>query len=168
MTPLVEALAQLLDRFPVAMLTLVDEDGRPRTRPMKTVKAGFNGHIWLRADNDPAVLAEIGRGTQVSVAYGSAEAGQYVTVYGWAIVLTRESPYGITAMPGARRTHTAPLVCVSAHAAEMWDVATSTSPRIFAFPHSQPSADEEPVAHFPALPPAARRPKLATLDAAAF
>ncbi len=160
MQPFVDTLATLLDRFSIATLTLVDGEARPRTRPLQTVPNRFNGHVWLRAGSDPDLLAEIGRGTEVSLAYGSAEAGQYVTIYGWAIVL-RNASYGI---PGARRM-SAPLICVSAHAAEMWDVAAGTSPRILAFSHPRPRPHYEPAAHSGSAAPAARRLRLATLDA---
>jgi hypothetical protein len=162
MQPFVDALATLLDRFPVATLSLVDADARPRTRPLRTVPGRFNGHVWLRAGSDPDLRAEIGRGTEVSVTYGSAEAGQYVTIYGWAIVLQVPS-YGTSAV---RRVKSG-LVCVSAHAAEMWDVGAEASPRIIAFSHPQPSAAEEPASHSRAPLSATRPLRLATLDASA-
>ena len=165
MTPSVERLAALLDEFDYALLTLVDANGRPRTRPVTPLRMPFNGHLWFES-SAPECAQEIGRGADVSVAYAAAGAGQCVTVYGWAIVL-REPSYGTSARQVRRPK--APLICVSAQAAEMWDVSAGTSPRVFAFSHPQPSVRDDSAAHVPATSPvAARRPRLVALDAAAL
>jgi len=148
MTPSVESLAALLNRFDCAMLTVIDAEGRPRTRPMSPLKAPFNGHLWLHVGADGQPAGEIGRGADVSIAYGSAQAGPYVTVYGWAIVL-RNPPHVRSVWRAAgevRRLPSAPspqLICVTARAAEIWDAASTASRRIFAFSSAHPVYEED-------------------------
>jgi general stress protein 26 len=148
MTPSVESLAALLNRFDCAMLTVIDAEGRPRTRPMTPLKAPFNGHLWLRVGADGQPAADVGRGTDVSVAYGGSQDGPYVTVYGWAIVL-RNPPHvrsvwraagEVRRLPSALSTQ---LICVTARAAEMWDAASAASRRIFAFSNAHPVYEED-------------------------
>jgi general stress protein 26 len=138
LTPSVDSLAALLSGFECAMLTLIDAEGHPHTRPMRPVKAPFNGHLWFRLGDDAAAAAQIGRGAEVSVAYGGAANGPYVTVYGWAIVL-RNPPQvrsvwrAAGAAAAAQPALSGPLVCVCARAAEVWDASSSASRRVFAF-----------------------------------
>lgn len=147
MTPSVESLAALLKRSDCAMLTVIDSDGRPRTRPMIPVKVPFNGHLWLRVGVDVQPASEIGRGADVSVAYAAGAEGPYVTVYGWAIVL-RDPPPTVPRVATPQRPQlvarpSPPLICVSARAAEVWDAASSGSRRVFAFSHAHPVCDDD-------------------------
>lgn len=151
MIPSVHGLAALLARFDCAMLTVIDAEGRPRTRPMTPVKAPFNGHLWFHVGADGEPVSEIGRGCDVSVAYGAADTGPYVTVYGWAIVL-RNPSYVRSVWRAAgdkRRTPyqlASQLICVTARAAEVFDAASSVSRRIFAFSNAHPVCEEETAA----------------------
>lgn len=150
MIPTVDSLAALLAQFDCAMLTVIDAEGRPRTRPLAPVKAPFNGHLWLRAGPDPQPLADIGRGAEVSVAYGAPGHGPYITVYGWAIVLNHPSYVrsvwrAAGAKPSAQQPRYEQLICVTARAAELWDAASASSRRVFAFSGAHPVCSEEPV-----------------------
>jgi general stress protein 26 len=140
-TPSVDSLAALLSGFECAMLTLIDAEGHPHTRPMRPVKAPFNGHLWFRLGDDAAAAAQIGRGAEVSVAYGGAAEGPYVCLYGWAIVL-RNPPQvrsvWRTAPGAAQQALAGPLICVRARAAEVWDASSSASRRVFAFATAHP------------------------------
>jgi general stress protein 26 len=142
-TPSVQNLAMLLNRFDCAMLTVIDAAGRPRTRPLAPLKAPFNGHLWFRAGPDGQPANEIGRGADVSVAYAAPDTGPYITVYGWAIVL-RDPPYVRSVWRAAgearhlARNVSTQLICVTARAAELWDSASAQSQRIFAFSNAHP------------------------------
>ena len=140
MMPTIDSLAALLSGFDCAMLTIVDAQGRPRTRPMRSLKAPFNGHVWFRLDQDSTPADEIGRGAEASVAYGGSASGPYVTLYGRAIVLRDPVPVrpawraaGVSTPMGADR-----LICVAARAAEVWDAASTASRRTFAFDLARP------------------------------
>jgi len=171
MTPSVDTLATLLEEFPVARLTLVGADARPRTRPMTSLRTRFNGHVGLRPGSDPTPAIEIGRGAEVSVEYGAMETGQYVTIFGWATVL-RNSAYArsLLALQGgpvlATQDASTPLICVTARAAEMWDVDSRTSPRIFAFSSARPGGADDPADLFQDYTRLARRPRSAARDRA--
>jgi general stress protein 26 len=142
LTPSVDSLAALLSGFECAMLTLLDAEGHPHTRPMRPIKAPFNGHIWLQVGNDVAPVEQIGRGAEVSVAYGGAAEGPYVCVYGWAIVLRNppqvRSVWRTAGPSSAPSALTSPLICVCARAAEVWDASSSASRRVFAFAAAHP------------------------------
>jgi general stress protein 26 len=157
--PSVHSLATLLHRFDCAMLTVIDAEGRPRTRPLMPLKAPFNGHLWLHAGADGQPASEIGRGAEVSVAYAGADAGPYVTVYGWAIVL-RDPPYVRSVWRAASegrhlpRPGSSQLICVTARAAELWDSASTQSRRVFAFSNAHPvCAEDSALAHEAAVAP---------------
>ena len=141
MTPPVDSLAALLSGFECAMVTLVDVEGHPRTRPMRPVRAPFNGHLWFHLSEDAESAQHIGRGTEVSVAYGGSAAGPYVTVNGWAIVLRNPSQVKAVWRPASAASTLQPalagaLICVCARAAEVWDVASSASRRVITFAHA--------------------------------
>jgi general stress protein 26 len=132
------------------MLTVIDAEGRPRTRPMTPLKVPFNGHLWFHVGADGQPTGEIGRGADVSVAYAGERTGPYVTVYGGAIVL-RNPPYVRSvwrSASGVRRfpcTLSTQLICVTARAAEVWDAASTASRRIFAFSNAHPMFEEDSV-----------------------
>jgi general stress protein 26 len=154
-TSSVDSLSALLSAFDCAMLTIIDGQGRPRTRPMRSLKAPFNGHVWFRLDQDTTPADEIGRGAQASVAYGGSANGPYVTLYGWAIVLRDPVPVrpvwrpaGVSKPTGADR-----LICVSARAAEVWDAASTASRRVFTFADAQPVVEERKLPQERALAP---------------
>ena len=133
-----EMLAPLVSGFRLAMLTIVADDGRPRTRPMKTLPARCNDHhLWLRADSYD-IVRDIGRGAEVSLVYGSLETGRCVTVYGSAIVLKTSLAATSTAQESSASDRSKPLVCVTARAAEFWDLNESAMPQRLEPPHPQP------------------------------
>ena len=141
------------------MLTAIDAEGRPRTRPLTPLKVPFNGHLWFHIGADGQPASEIGRGADVSVAYGAADAGPYITVYGWAIVL-RDPPYVRSVWRAASESRQLPrtlspqLICVTARAAELWDSASTASQRIFAFSNAHPLCGEDStLAHEAAVAP---------------
>ena len=157
MTPSVERLAALLDEFDYALLTLVDANGRPRTRPVTPLRMPFNGHLWFES-SAPECAQEIGRGADVSVAYAAAGAGQCVTVYGWAIVLHTPPALRVAwrTAPRAPVASTArkQLICVSARAAELWDSVAMTSQCVYAFSGARPVCGAQTaVRHTPAVAP---------------
>lgn len=153
-TPSVDSLAALLDAFDYALLSLVGSDGRPRTRPVTPLKMRFNGHLWFEA-SAPGCAEEIGRGADVSVAYAATGERPCITVYGWAIVLhapiALRSAWRQAPGPHRRRSH---VICVSARAAEVWDAASLTSRRVFAFSGARPVCEvDAALRHEPALAP---------------
>ncbi len=159
MTPSVDSLAALLERADRAMLTVIDADGCPRTRPMAPLKVPFNGHLWLRFDGDRQLAEQIGRGAEVSLAYAPAGDGPCITVYGRAIVL--RDPPALRPLRATGRPQPAPppsLICVTARVAEVWDETASASRRVIAFPSAQPSSKARLRAQEPApAPPSALR-----------
>jgi general stress protein 26 len=157
--PSVHSLAALLNRFDCAMLTVIDAEGRPRTRPLAPLKAPFNGHLWFHAGADGQPASEIGRGADVSVAYATPDTGPYITVYGWAIVL-RDPAYVRSVWRAAGESRRLPhavskqLICVTTRAAELWDSASAQSRRVFAFSNAHPlCAQDGALAHEAAVAP---------------
>jgi hypothetical protein len=153
-TPSVEGLAALLSEFDYALLTLADADNRPRTQPVTPLKMRFNGHLWFEA-SAPGCAQAIGHGADVSIAYAGSGDRPCITVYGWAIVLhtpvALSSAWRRAPSPHRRRTE---VICVSARAAEVWDSASLTSRRVFAFSGARPVCEADAaLRHEPTLTP---------------
>lgn len=146
----IDTLTSLVETQAWALLTTMDRDGSLHTRPVKSLRAPFRGQIWLDAGGTRAAGDELGEGTEVAVSFGDAAHGPYVSVSGWAVLRERDR-----ALPPARRlpAEQRRVLCVTARAAQLWESATSTDSRVFAFPalHAPP-VDETA----PALLPRAR------------
>ena len=46
----VQKVAELIKDVKMAMLVTIDEDGRPRSRPMQTQDVDFDGTVWFFTD----------------------------------------------------------------------------------------------------------------------
>lgn len=147
----IDTLASLVETQPWALLTTMDRDGSLHTRPVKSLRAPFRGQIWLDAGGGRAAGDDVGEGTEVSVSFGDASHGPYVSVSGWAVVLGEHDQE----LRSARRQSAKQrrVLCVTARAAQLWESATSMDSRVFAFPalHAPPTDETAPP-----LPPRAR------------
>lgn len=136
-----ETLASVLEAGCWVSLTTIDRQGDVHTCPARALRGPFRGQIWLRLGREP-VIDGLYDGTEATVSFSGAGEGPYVTVKGWAVRLPAEDllPYPGEG-PGAwiaasawRRS--APLICVTATAAQLWESLSGGDPRVFAFPAS--------------------------------
>ncbi len=80
-------IAELMKDIRIAMFVTIDEHGRPRSRPMATQDAPFDGTIWFLTDKDAAKLSDIHRDKRVNLAYASTSSESYLSVSGEAEVV---------------------------------------------------------------------------------
>lgn len=134
-----EQLAIFIESQSWAMLTTFDVEFGLHTRPVRSMQAPFAGQIWL----DGAAAEEIGDGAEVSLAFGDASRGPYVTVSGWAILTPArahaQSSWQYRPQSGSGNAAGRHLfLCITASAAKMWESAARGPARVFAFPPVQP------------------------------
>lgn len=136
-----ETLASVLEAGCWVSLTTVDRQGDVHTCPARALRGPFRGQIWLRPGREPVVDA-LDDGTEATVSFSGAGEGPYVTVKGWAVRLPAEDllPYPAEAADASSAARaprrSAPLICVTATAAQLWESLSSGDPRVFAFPAS--------------------------------
>lgn len=132
-----DALAAVLEAESWVMLTTVERDGSLLTRPAKSLRIPFRGHIWLEA-TELSAPRELDRVTEATVTFGDSTQGRYVTVSGWAMVLDDHDPAhrALSRKLPSREPVVArsPVMRVTARAAQLWDHSECGNARIFAFP----------------------------------
>lgn len=82
-----ERIAELVRDFRVALLTTIDDDGRPWSRPMALQARDFDGDLWFITDAGTPKVDHIAARPDVSVALANVETQTYVTLAGRAEVL---------------------------------------------------------------------------------
>jgi len=122
----VARLAKLLQKFRIAMLTTVAEDGALTSRPMAVQEAEFDGDLWFFAQRDSHQVAYIRRQAEVGVALASTDS--WVSVAGTAeVVEDRDKARqlwnsGVEAwFPDGPDDPAIVLIKVHADGAEYWD-----------------------------------------------
>lgn len=83
----VAKLADLIEDIRIAMLTTIDADGAPWSRPMGTQDVAFDGTLWFFTRADSEKVEHIERNAKVGVAYANPDDQDYVTMAGTARVL---------------------------------------------------------------------------------
>ncbi|MGB3543216.1 pyridoxamine 5'-phosphate oxidase family protein [Rubrivirga sp.] len=80
-------LADLIDDIEICMLTTVDTDGKPWSRPMATQEVSFGGDLWFFTQADSEKIDHIERNRKVGVAFAHPGRQDYVTMAGTALVV---------------------------------------------------------------------------------
>ena len=83
----IEKVADLVKDIRTAMLVTLDQHGLPRSRPMSTQDARFDGTLWFFTPLDSEKVNEIERNPRVNVAYSSPGSESYLSVSGTAEVV---------------------------------------------------------------------------------
>lgn len=121
----VAKVGELIKDIKMAMLVTLDEDGRPRSRPMQTQDVEFDGTVWFFTNVNSEKVKEIENNPLVNVAY--AKGAQFVSLSGIAEIVedqakTRElwNPLLEAWFDGVDDADIR-LVRVDAESAEYWD-----------------------------------------------
>ena len=131
-----DALATLTDLIAdhhVAMLTTIDDDGAPCSRPMGLQQPGdFDGTLYFLTRDHSEKLAHIARNPKVSVAFATPSDQEYVTMAGTATVENDRqtirdlwSPPARAWFPDGPDDPTIRLIRVDVDRAEYWDSPAS-------------------------------------------
>lgn len=83
----VAKLRELLADTHICMLTTVDTDGKPWSRPMGLQEAEFDGDLWFFTAKDAEKLEHVRRNRKVGVAISRPNEQAYVTLAGTALVV---------------------------------------------------------------------------------
>ena len=158
----VRKLRKLIKGTRIAMLTTVASDGRLRSRPMATLKGGFDGDLWFVTRSAAAKTEEIRDNQHVNVAYADTDDDRYVSISGLASLV--KDPAKIQELwsrrlrewlPGGKKDPDLALIRVRIDRAEVWDPKTGSMNHleglgaVLARKRSQRAEDRTP----PAQPP---------------
>ena len=83
----IDKLAELIDGIRTCMLTTVDTDGKPWSRPMAVQEVDFGGDLWFFTPVDSEKVDHIERNRKVGVAFAHPGRQDYVTMAGTALVI---------------------------------------------------------------------------------
>lgn len=80
----IEHLADLISGINICMLTTIDGDGKPWSRPMGTQATEFDGDLWFFTRDDSEKVMHIRHRPGVGVAFARPSDQEYVTMAGRA------------------------------------------------------------------------------------
>jgi general stress protein 26 len=82
-----EALGKRIQDIRSAMLTTLDENGQPWSRPMITREMDEEGNLWFFTKRDSTKARDISTNSTVNVAYAKPDDALYVSVTGQAEIV---------------------------------------------------------------------------------
>lgn len=116
-----------------AILTTVAADGKLRSRPMATLKGGFDGDLWFVTRATAPKTEEIRDNQHVNVAYSDGDGNRYVSISGTATVV--RDPAKIQELwsrrlrdwfPNGKKDPELALIRIRIDRAEVWDAKTAS------------------------------------------
>lgn len=116
----------LIKDIKFAMLTTVDAQGHLRSRPMGTMEAEKDGHIWFFTAVDSVKVDELRREHRVNLSYAAPNDNRYVSVSGVARLVDDREKIRALWNPGAKLFFEGPddprlgLLRVTPSEAEYW------------------------------------------------
>jgi general stress protein 26 len=129
----VRKLRKLIKNTRIAMFTTVASDGRLRSRPMASLKGGFDGDLWFVTRSTAPKAEEIKDNQHVNVAYSDVEEERFVSISGLAsLVRDADKIQELWSrrlrawFPGGKKDPELALIRVRIDRAEVWDSKTST------------------------------------------
>jgi general stress protein 26 len=123
----IEKVAELVKDVRTAMLVTLDDQGHPRSRPMGTMEAPFDGTLWFFTAKDSEKVREIEQHPRVNVAYASPSKESYLSISGVAQIVNDRAKVRELWSPILRAWFEDPedpdirLVKVDVEEAEYWD-----------------------------------------------
>jgi general stress protein 26 len=86
-----QKVGELIKDIRTTMMTTIDESGAPRSRPMYTQEAEFDGDLWFLADAHSSKMAAIAHNPRVNLGYANPSKERYVSVTGSAKIVDDRS-----------------------------------------------------------------------------
>jgi general stress protein 26 len=128
-----DKLVSLIKDARIAMLTTRHADGAMHSRPMGTVEAEFDGHLWFFTDNDAEMIQDLQKIPDVAVTYSDERKQNYVSITGRAEILHDEakakelwSEVLRVWFPKGPEDPRIALLKIDVQMAEYWDAPSST------------------------------------------
>jgi general stress protein 26 len=133
-------LGELIHGIKVAMMTTVEEDGTPRSRPMWTHDRDFDGELWFFTREHSPKVDEVERDSHVGLSYADTARDRYVSVSGVArLVRDKEkarelwNPTLKAWFPQGLDDPELVLLCVTVSKAEFWDTPNKRMVQLVGF-----------------------------------
>jgi general stress protein 26 len=129
----VRRLRKLIKSTRIAMFTTVASDGRLRSRPMATLKGGFDGDLWFVTRSTAPKAEEIRDNQHVNVAYADPDDDRYASISGLATLV--RDPAKVQELwsrrlrawfPEGKNDPELALIRVRIDRAEVWDSKTAS------------------------------------------
>jgi general stress protein 26 len=129
----VKKLRKLIKGARIAMFTTVAPDGRLRSRPMASLKGGFDGDVWFVTRATAPKTEEIRENQHVNVAYVDGDGDNFVSISGLASLV--RDPVKVTELwskrlrgwfPDGKKDPDLALIRVRIDRAEVWDAKSAT------------------------------------------
>lgn len=112
----------------IAMLTIQDEKGYYRSRPMITMKTECEGNVWFFTNLDSEKVEEIRKNPSVNLSYADQAEEIYVSIAGRAEVVNDQQkmeefwkPVLEEWFPGGLKNNDLALLKIEMEQAEYWD-----------------------------------------------
>ena len=129
-----EKLRELIKEIDFCMLTTIDEEGDPHSRPMSSNgDIDPNGDLWFFTNASSHKVDEVARSPKVNVSFADPDKQRYVSVTGVAqLIRDREKigelwrPEFKMWFPKGKDDPEIALLCVSLEKGEYWDSPSST------------------------------------------
>jgi general stress protein 26 len=132
-------LRPLVERIKVGMMTTLDADGQPKSRPMQTLELDEHGGLWFFVAADSAKTDEMKRDhDRVGISYADADKQEYVSISGHG-KLSRDherinalwSPWVKVWFPKGAEDPNLALLIVRIERAEYWEAPGSAVKRLY-------------------------------------
>jgi general stress protein 26 len=129
----VKKLRKLIKGARIAMFTTVAPDGRVRSRPMASLKGGFDGDLWFVTRATTPKTEEIRENQHVNVAYADTDGGRFVSISGLATLV--RDPAKVAELwsrrlrswfPDGKKDPDLALIRVRIDRAEVWDAKSAS------------------------------------------
>lgn len=129
----VKKLRKLIKGSRIAMFTTVAPDGRLRSRPMASLKGGFDGDLWFVTRASTPKTDEIRENQHVNVAYVAGDGDGVVSISGLASLV--RDPAKLAELwskrlrswfPDGKKDPDLALIRVRIDRAEVWDAKSAT------------------------------------------
>jgi general stress protein 26 len=129
----VRKLRKFIKSTRIAMLTTVASDGRLRSRPMASLKGGFDGDLWFVTRAGAPKTEEIRDNQHVNVGFSDPEEERFVSISGLASLVRDAAKVEDlwsrrlrTWFPGGKKDPDLALIRVRIDRAEVWDSKSAT------------------------------------------
>jgi general stress protein 26 len=131
--PSAQKLFELIRDIRTCMMTSQEPDGSLHSRPMHSMEADENGHLWFFTKLQTPKVAEISKDRQVNLGYSNPDEQHYVSISGVAEVVREKAKIdekwseGLRAwFPDGKDDPSIALIRVKPVRGEYWDSPSST------------------------------------------
>jgi general stress protein 26 len=138
--PTIQKLFELVKDERVCMMTSADPDGSLHSRPMYSMEADENGHLWFFTKLQSPKVVEISKERQVNLAYADPDTQHYVSISGVAEVVREKARIdekwseGLrTWFPEGKDDPSLALIRVKPVRGEYWDSPSSTLVHLYGY-----------------------------------